>query len=67
MNLSKDIATLTEDIEELKSELSDLLLYYRDKAEFKELCSKIPDYEEKHKRHIDLQNTFETRISAYTK
>ena len=67
VTLSKEIATLTEDIEELKSELSNLLLYYKDEAEFKELCAKIPDYEEKRKRHKDLQHTFEARIDEHTK
>ncbi|MDE7479150.1 MAG: MobA/MobL family protein [Lachnospiraceae bacterium] len=67
ISLSKEITTLTEDIEELKSELSSLLLYYKDEAEFKESCSKISDFEEKRKKHMDLQNTFETRINEYTK
>lgn len=58
---------MTEDLEELKSELSNLLLHYNSEAEFKELCSKIPDYEEKHKRHVDLQNIFEKRIAEHTK
>lgn len=66
-SLSKEIATLTEDIEELKSELSSLLLYYNDEAEFKGLCAKIPDYEEKRKTHKDLQHTFEARFDEYTK
>ena len=65
--LSKEIATLTEDIEELKSELSNLLLYYKDEVEFKELCSKIPEYEEKRKKQEDLQNILGTRISDQTK
>ena len=65
--LSKEIATRTEDIEELKSELSNLLLYYKDKVEFKELCSKIPEYEEKRKKQEDLQNILGTRISDQTK
>jgi len=67
ISLSKEITTLNEDIEELKSELSSLLLYYKDEAEFKESCSKISDFEEKRKKHMDLQNTFETRIDEYTK
>ena len=67
ITLSKEIATLTEDIEELKSELSNLLLYYKDEAEFKELCAKIPDYEEKRKTYKELQYTFETRIEEHTK
>lgn len=66
VSLSKEIATLTEDIEELKSELSGLLLYYKSEAEFKELCSKIPDYEEKRKKHMDFQNTLETKIAGHT-
>ena len=65
--LSKEIATRTEDIEELKSELSNLLLYYKDEVEFKELCSKIPEYEEKRKKQEDLQNILGTRISDQTK
>ena len=65
--LSKEIATLTEDIEELKSELSNLLLYYKDETEFKEVCAKIPDYEEKCRKFKDLQHTFEARIDEYTK
>ena len=67
ITLSKEIATLTEDIEELKSELSNLLLYYKDEVEFKELCSKIPEYEEKRKKQEDLQNILGTRISDQTK
>ncbi len=67
ITLSKEIATLTEDIEELKSELSNLLLYYKVEAEFKELCAKIPDYEEKRKTYKELQYTFETRIEEHTK
>ncbi len=66
-NLSKEIAELTEDMEELKSELSNLLLYYKDEVEFKELCSKIPEYEEKRKKQEDLQNILGTRISDQTK
>lgn len=67
VTLSKEIATLTEDMEELKSELSSLLLYYKDEAEFKELCLKIPDYEEKRKTYKNLQHTFEARINEHTK
>ena len=67
VTLSKEIATLTEDIEELKSELSNLLLYYKDEAEFKELCAKIPDYEEKRKTYKNLQHTFDARIEEHTK
>ena len=67
ITLSKEIATLTEDIEELKSELSNLLLYYKDEAEFKELCAKIPDYEEKRKTYKNLQHTFDARIEEHTK
>lgn len=65
--LSKEIAALTEDIEELKSKLSNLLLYYKDEAEFKELCAKIPDYEEKRKTYKNLQHTFDARIEEHTK
>ena len=67
VTLSKEIATLTEDIEELKSELSNLLLYYKDETEFKEVCAKIPDYEETCRKFKDLQHTFEARIDEYTK
>lgn len=67
VSLSKEIATLTEDIEELKSELSNLLLYYKDETEFKELCSKISEYEERRKKHMDFQNTLETKIAGHTK
>ena len=67
ISLSKEIAMMTEDIEELKSKLSKFLLYYKDETEFKELCAKIPDYEEKRKKYTDLQHTFETRIAEHTK
>ena len=67
VTLSKEIATLTEDMEELKSELSSLLLYYKDEAEFKELCLKIPDYEEKRKTYKNLQHTFDARIEEHIK
>ena len=67
VSLSKEIAKLIEEMEELKSELSNLLLYYKDEAEFKELCSKIPEYEEKRKKQEDLQNTLGTRITDQTK
>ncbi len=53
-------------MEELKSELSNLLLYYKDEVEFKEVCSKIPEYEEKRKVYSDLQHTLETRIAEHT-
>ena len=66
-NLSKEIAELTEDMEELKSELSNLLLYYKDETAFKELCSKIPEYEERHIKQQDIQNTLEARITDLTK
>ena len=67
VTLSKEIATVTEDIEELKSELSSLLMYYKDETEFKEVCAEIPDYEERCRRYKDLQHTFEARIDEYTK
>ena len=54
ITLSKEIATLTEDIEELKSELSGLLLYYKDEAVFKELCARIPDYRTETKRDAKI-------------
>ena len=44
-----------------------MLLYYKDEVEFKELCSKIPEYEEKRKKQEDLQNILGTRISDQTK
>ena len=49
---------------ELKSELSNLLLYYKDETAFKELCSKIPEYEEKRKKQKDLQNMLETKTKT---
>ena len=54
-------------MEELKSELSNLLLYYKDETAFKELCSKIPEYEERHIKQQDIQNTLEARITDLTK
>ncbi len=44
-----------------------MLLYYKDETEFKEVCAKIPDYEEKCRKFKDLQHTFEARIDEYTK
>ena len=61
--LSKEITALTEDIEELKSELSNLLLYYGNETEFKKLCTMIPAYEEKKKKQTELQNTLKIRIA----
>ena len=67
MSLSKEITALTEDIEELKSELSNLFLSYRDEALFLELCSRIPSFEERRKKQADLQVTLKSRIAEQTK
>ena len=67
LSLSKEITTLTEDIEELKSELSNLFLSYRDEASFMELCSRIPAFEERRKKQADLQTILESRITEQTK
>lgn len=67
MSLSKEITALTEDIEELKSELSNLFLSYRDEASFLELYSRIPSFEERRKRQADLQATLKSRIAEQTK
>ena len=66
MSLSKEITALTEDIEELKSELSNLFLSYRDEASFLKLCSKIPNFEERRKKQADLQATLKSRIAEQT-
>ncbi len=65
--LSKEIATLTEDVGELKSELSNLLLYYESEPAFTKLCSMIAVYEEKKKKQTDLQDALEKRIAGQTK
>lgn len=67
MSLSKEITALTEDIEELKSELSNLFLSYRDEASFLELCSKISSFEERRKKQANLPTTLESRIVEQTK
>ena len=66
MSLSKAITTLTEDIEELKSELLNLFLSWNE-ASFMELCSRIPNFDERRKKQADLQTILESRIAEQTK
>ena len=66
VNLSKEITALTENIEELKSEISNLFLSYRNEVSFLELCSRIPSFEERRKKQADLQANLESRIAEQT-
>ncbi len=55
-------------MEELKSELSNLLLYLSGrKTAFKDCVQRFLEYEEKRKNRKIIQNMLETRITEQTK
>lgn len=61
--LSKQIATLTEELEELKSDLSSVYMYYSDEAAFIQRIAMISEYEKAKRIQEANRNSNESKAS----
>lgn len=66
VSLSKEITTLTEDIEELKNQLSGICFYYQDEENFKAYCAEIPAWEKSREKHEESCRLLKNRIQQQT-
>lgn len=66
VKLTQEITTLTEDIEELKSQLSNVYFYYQSEENFKQCCAEIPEWEKSKSKHEETCQNLENRIREQT-